>query len=109
LYAHLARDLRLADRMRLGYVCLDQSTAPVGAKLAGWSDADIAEALDVARDVARRVRAGEHFELGRLPKDPLVLALAGRGLVGAGAAVGPEGADGADDGAANGAEGEADE
>jgi hypothetical protein len=48
----------------------------------GWTDDDHEEALACARDVVRRVRRGEFFDLGR-PRvyEPIFEALIGKRLI----------------------------
>ena len=70
------------DRIRLGYILLPRDLECVGHEIADWSGADIEEAMDVARDVVRKVREGR-FEFdpdarARWP-DPRMEALLGRG------------------------------
>jgi len=62
LYVHLAREVVGQSVPELGYFNLSKSEAECGISLAGtWSEATLAEALDVARGVIHDVRA----ELGR--------------------------------------------
>lgn len=70
------------DRIRLGYVLLPRDLECVGEEMADWGQAELEEALDVARDLIRLVRQGR-FEFdadtrARWP-DPRMEALLGRG------------------------------
>src|SRR6185369_8099645 len=79
LYTLLARSLALRGKRELGYVCLGRDACEVGARMASnWTDAHVGEALDKARAVARDVRAGKFFDVGRVvPSEPILAAIAG--------------------------------
>jgi hypothetical protein len=55
LYRHLARELGVDGRVRLGYIILPRDIDAVEAKFADWSDAELSEADDVARHAARQI------------------------------------------------------
>ncbi len=66
----------------LGYIELARRDADAGFSVAHWSDAEIADAFVTAREVVRRIRAGKFSDLGTFPPyDPVLNALAGRGLL----------------------------
>jgi RecB family exonuclease len=88
LYTLLARELaeeaarKLDGAPALGYFTVGKDESETRVALARWTQADLESALEAARDVVRRVRRGEFFDLGRnLPEEPILLAIAGRGLV----------------------------
>lgn len=97
LYRVLAAELGLPEDVQLGYVNLPAELEATGVELApqqdsgsgkkavqGWTPALLDDALEVARSVIRRVRAGEFFELGDFIgfgfDEPLLSALAGLSL-----------------------------
>jgi RecB family exonuclease len=88
LYWLLAEELCRGTLPELGYARLGKDQASIDFTLVkGWSEETRTEALEAARTVVRKVRAGEFFEVGR-PKlyAPVLSALCGQGLlVGAGA------------------------
>jgi hypothetical protein len=45
----------------LGYLLLPKTLEDVGPALAGWTEAELGEAEEVARDVVRRLRTGEFW------------------------------------------------
>lgn len=57
LYRHLARELGIEQSVRLGYVVLPKRISDVGALLADWTDADLAEADRTAQEVVRGIRS----------------------------------------------------
>ena len=82
LYTLLAHEIVGVERPALGIVVVGKDAGDTGIEIAGWDAAVIDDALDAARDVARKVRRGEFFDLGRsFPDDPILLAIAGKGLV----------------------------
>jgi hypothetical protein len=81
LYTLLARELGLAGDPSLGYFKIGKDESEAGVALAPWSALDIESALEAAREVVRRIRRGEFFEIGDFGDDPIRLALAGIGLV----------------------------
>ena len=81
LYTLLARELGREGAPALGYFTVGKDESETGVALARWTDADLESAFEAARGIVRRVRRGE-FDLGReLPDEPILLAIAGRGLV----------------------------
>jgi hypothetical protein len=56
LYRHLARSLDVAGAVQLGYVLLPKDTNKVDFSLASWSEDELQEADEVARDVVRGIR-----------------------------------------------------
>ncbi|HEV8113719.1 MAG TPA: PD-(D/E)XK nuclease family protein [Planctomycetota bacterium] len=81
LYTLLARELGLAGEPALGYFKIGMDEAGTGVAMAPWSALDIESALEAAREVVRCVRRGEFDDLGRFPDDPILLAIAGQGLL----------------------------
>lgn len=88
LYTLLARELaeggasRLDGAPALGYFTVGKDESETGVALARWTPPDLESAFQAARDVVRCVRRGEFDDLGsKLPDDPILLAIAGRGLV----------------------------
>jgi inactivated superfamily I helicase/RecB family exonuclease len=63
LYRHLAAPLGVTGDVRLGYIRLPRDTNQVGALIAEWTADDLAQADDVARDVARRILNGEYWQV----------------------------------------------
>ena len=55
LYRHLARPLGVQGDVRLGFVVIPRDTNNVGALIADWTDAQLAEADDVTRRTARNI------------------------------------------------------
>ncbi len=66
LYRHLARGLSIAGEIKLGYVLLPKNTEQTAFQLADWTDQELAEADEVARDVVRRIRDEQFWP----PTDP---------------------------------------
>jgi RecB family exonuclease len=56
LYRHLARGLGLDGPLRLGYVVLPKDATRTGFALAEWTEQQLGEADEVARQVVRKVR-----------------------------------------------------
>jgi hypothetical protein len=82
LYTRLAREI--AGSPTLGIVTLGRDEVETGFRFAEWDAAAIDDALEAARDVVRRIRRREFDDLGRsYPDDPILLAIAGEGLVAA--------------------------
>lgn len=82
LYRELTRALCGDAPVELGYVCLSRETGD--ELLAEFSPSPelLDEALDTARDVVRRIRAGEFASTGaRPPYDASLAALCGHGLL----------------------------
>lgn len=70
--------------VRLGYVLLPRDPDAAGASFAGWSDAELEEAGEAARDVVRFVRRGDFVwdpDLPRRVRDPRLAALLGIGYL----------------------------
>lgn len=61
LYEHIARRLGIAGAIQLGYINLSKDLAKIGSSLAEWTDADLRDALEVARQVVRDIRAGKFW------------------------------------------------
>lgn len=55
MYLHIARALKIDGPLRVGFVSLPRDTDKVRVHLAAWSDADLREADDAARDVVRSI------------------------------------------------------
>jgi RecB family exonuclease len=66
LYRHLAGSLGLSGPLRLGYVVLPKDVTQVDFCLAEWTDDQLAEADEVAREVVRNIRAERFWP----PVDP---------------------------------------
>jgi len=82
LYRHLARELELAGEPALGYAWLAKEDEDTGFTFDVFPPAELAEALEVARDIVRCVRAGDFLEPGRPPYDPIPKAIFGLGTLG---------------------------
>ena len=82
LYKHLASELELEGEVALGYITLPRDTGLIQARMGKWDDAVLAEADEVAADVIHRVRAGDWFTAGKVPRyDPITQAVFGVGLL----------------------------
>jgi len=81
LYRHLARELGFAGEPELGYAWIAKEEADTGFLLDPFTPAELEEALAAAREVVRRVRAGE-FPLERAPYEEILKALCGLGTLG---------------------------
>jgi ATP-dependent helicase/nuclease subunit B len=81
LYRELARPLGLSGEPELGYAWIGKDETEIGFFVEPWSSDDLAQALDVAHDVGRRVRAGDFDELGRPPWDEIPRAIRGAGTL----------------------------
>jgi len=66
LYRRLARGLGIEGPVALGYVVLPRDVSRIGLVEAEWSDADLDDADQTARQVVRDVRAGKFWP----PADP---------------------------------------
>lgn len=88
LYRHLAAELSLPadpERLILGYIPLAKKPGCVKVMQADWDMEALAEADEAAREVVRRVRAGQFLDLGhRPPEDGILGTLAGVGFIGGG-------------------------
>jgi ATP-dependent helicase/nuclease subunit B len=82
LYRHLARELELSGEPELGYAWVGKEEHDTGFFVEPFAPAEIAEALDVARDVVRRMRAGDFLEAGREPWDEIFKAIFGLSTLG---------------------------
>lgn len=100
LYALLARELVGDGAVELGYAGLGRDEANIGFDLvSGWDEEVLESAYAAAREVVRRVRRGELFELGRgRPREPVLAALCGQGLLLEPAGEEQEDGEGEDDG-----------
>ncbi|MGD9854476.1 MAG: PD-(D/E)XK nuclease family protein, partial [Planctomycetaceae bacterium] len=58
LYRHLACGLGVEGAVALGYVTLPRDTAEVRERMADWTDADLSDADEQAREVARSILDG---------------------------------------------------
>jgi inactivated superfamily I helicase len=68
LYRHLARPLGVTGDVQLGFIRLPRDTGNVGARIAEWSDDDLAAADRAAQEVARRILDGRFWvELAAAP------------------------------------------
>jgi len=86
LYALLVREFAaaraLTEAPQLGYVALSREDETACARLVDWSDGDLEEGHDKARQVAAAILAGEFFvEPEDLLGDPILDAIAGKGLL----------------------------
>jgi len=84
LAAPLAEEHGLKGEAELGYFLVGKDAEHVDVLVADWDDAAHADALDTARDVVRRVRAGEFFDLKNArpwDEDHVLRALVGKGLL----------------------------
>ena len=82
LYGFAARELGLAGEPELGYAIIGKDEADTGFSIERFEPAEISEALEVARGVVRRVRAGEFHEPGRLPYEEIFKAIFGVSTLG---------------------------
>ena len=81
----LARPLGLEELPALGFCVLGKTADAIRFRWAEWTEKDVDEGLEVARDVVRRVRAQDWFDPGtRLPQEPILQDMFGAGLVAAG-------------------------
>lgn len=85
LYTLLARELGLSGAPSLGYFTLGQDENETRLRMAPWNASTIDSGLEAARAVVRKIREGKFRDIGRkFPDEPILLALAGRGLLEAG-------------------------
>ena len=70
-----------AGEPELGYCTLGKDEATIEFRSADWTQADLDEALDTARDVVRAVRAGDFWKAGRTPYDEILKAIWGEGMI----------------------------
>ncbi|MCH2116128.1 MAG: PD-(D/E)XK nuclease family protein [Pirellulales bacterium] len=73
LYRHLAAGLGITGKPQLGYVALPEDTAKTVQFIANWSDADLEDADNVAREVVRKIRRREFWppaDMGQNDRDP---------------------------------------
>ncbi|MSR64081.1 MAG: PD-(D/E)XK nuclease family protein [Planctomycetes bacterium] len=83
LYRHLARALELAGEPALGYVWIAKEEAETGFVCEPFAPAELADALETARHIVRRVRRGDFEEPGRAPTyDEILKAIFGLGTLG---------------------------
>jgi hypothetical protein len=82
LYHFVGRGLGFSGEPELGYAWIGKDVADTGFFVDPWSADELAEALEVARDVVRRVRAGEFKTVGRLPYEEILKALCGQSTLG---------------------------
>jgi hypothetical protein len=61
LYRHLVKGLGLGDNPQLGYITLPKVLSDIGACIAAWSPADLAQADAVAANIVRQVRAEQFW------------------------------------------------
>lgn len=81
LYRRLAESMCGLDA-GMGYVCLPTKPNETGLTASAWTSSQLASAEECARDVVRRVRRGEFFELGSNPPDAGVFGwLCGTGFI----------------------------
>jgi RecB family exonuclease len=63
LYRHLAAPFGVTGEVKLGYIRLPRDTNQVGPLIAEWTDEDLAQADEVARNVARQVLDGAFWQV----------------------------------------------
>jgi len=68
LYRELAAAAGIDGPMMLGYALLPRSLPGVGFAWASWSNAEVDDALDAARDVVRAIRGGVFWPPGKPPQ-----------------------------------------
>ncbi len=88
LYRYLAtRGVGLPGEPALGYGTLGRDESEIGFAFAEWTSAELDEALEIARQVVRAVRAGDFWEAGRrTPQSEIFKALFGLGMLSTGPA-----------------------
>jgi len=85
LYTLLARELGFSSAPSLGYFTLGKDESETGIRMAAWTPGEIDSAMEAARAVVRKIREGKFGDPGRkFPDEPILLALAGKGLLEAG-------------------------
>lgn len=82
LYRFVAHGLGLSGEPELGYALIGKDEADTGFFVEPWNADEHAEALEVARDVVRAVRAGRFEELRRPPYDEILQAICGESTLG---------------------------
>jgi len=83
LYRRLAAQLGADDTTVLAIVSLPKATAGIELSAGEWTGDELAEADETARDVVRRIRAGEFGDAGRVwYREGALAELAGVGFVG---------------------------
>ncbi len=83
LYCFAARALGFAGEPELGYARIGKDESDTGFLLERFEESELAEALEVAREIVRSVRAGRFHEPGRLPYDEIFQAIFGLSTLGA--------------------------
>ena len=82
LYRHLAKELKLEGPVGLGYIAIPRDTRLIRTYMADWDDETMGEADEEAASVIARVKAGDWFEKGKVPRfDPITRAVFGEGLL----------------------------
>jgi ATP-dependent helicase/DNAse subunit B len=66
LYWHLTQRRRGADFAGVGYVLMTKDHSSIGVELAPWNREEMEEAVEIARDVVRKIRRGVFWP----PKSP---------------------------------------
>lgn len=61
LYRHLARGWGIEGEISLGYILLPKSLESIGDSLATWSEEELAQAEETAREVIRGIRASRYW------------------------------------------------
>ncbi len=80
LYRHLVRGFELQGEPALGYCSIGKEGEDIRFDFASWTAQELEEALDAARDVVRRVRAGDFQQTGRTPYEPIFRAMINEGM-----------------------------
>lgn len=81
LYRHVAAELCGGGPVQLGYIALCGEVKPAELYTAEWGRRELEEADETAREVVRRVRAGEFGELGRVRAEVAFEDLCGIGVL----------------------------
>jgi ATP-dependent helicase/nuclease subunit B len=82
LYRLLARGLGFSGEPELGYAWVGKEELDTGFFFDRFAPAELDEALELARDVVRKVRLGAFEEPGRPPYDEILKAIFGQGMLG---------------------------
>jgi len=82
LYRFVGRALGLSGEPELGYAWIGKDEVDTGFFIEPWQADELEEALEVARDVVRAVRAGSFETVGRLPYDEILRAICGQSALG---------------------------
>ncbi len=69
LYRELARFLGVVGKVHLGYILIPKDVGRIGLAPAEWSESDLAQALQTAREVVRKVRRQEFWPPTAEPPD----------------------------------------